>query len=184
MPFTKTDIEGVLIFEPAVFGDDRGHFFESYNQRLFRDNGILCDFIQDNQSLSGYGTIRGLHFQTSSHAQAKLVRVLQGSVLDVAVDLRTSSKTFGHHVAMELSDDNKKQLFIPRGFAHGFSVLSETAVFAYKCDNDYTPQSEAGIAFNDPDINIDWRIPEGSVIISDKDKGLPSWDAYKAHPCF
>ena len=145
MSFIPTKIKDVVIFEPRIFTDDRGYFFETYNEKLFNDNGIAAKFVQDNQSKSSYGVIRGLHFQKGEHAQAKLVRVLQGSVLDVAVDLRKGSKTYGQYVAVELSDVNNLQLFIPRGFAHGFSVLSRTAVFAYKCDNLYCKESEGGI---------------------------------------
>lgn len=170
MNFIKTALDGVIIVEPRVFTDSRGYFFESYNEAEFKKNGILNNFIQDNQSKSCYGVIRGLHCQTGEHAQAKLVRVLQGRVLDVAVDFRPDSPNFGKYVAVELSDDNKKQLFIPRGFLHGFSVLSDTAVFSYKCDNLYAPHSELGIAFDDEDIGIDWQIPADKIIISDKDK--------------
>lgn len=173
MPFIKTKIQGVVIFEPRIFTDDRGYFFETYNEKVFKDAGIDVDFVQDNQSKSSYGVIRGLHFQKGEHAQAKLVRVLQGAVLDVAVDLREGSETFGKHVAVELSDVNNLQLFIPRGFAHGFSVLSKTAVFAYKCDNLYCKESEGGINCADPDLEIDWQIPLESACLSDKDKILP-----------
>ena len=170
MNFIKTEIDGVVIVEPKVFGDSRGYFFESYNRAEFVANGIENEFVQDNQSMSGYGVIRGLHCQTGEHAQAKLVRVLQGRVLDVAVDIRPDSPTFGKHVAVELSDENKRQLFIPRGFLHGFSVLSETAVFAYKCDNLYAPSAEFGVRFDDSDIGVDWKIPADKVLVSDKDK--------------
>ena len=170
MNFIKTEIDGVVIVEPKVFGDSRGYFFESYNRADFVANGIENEFVQDNQSMSSYGVIRGLHCQTGEHAQAKLVRVLQGRVLDVAVDIRPDSPTFGKYVAVELSDENKRQLFIPRGFLHGFSVLSETAVFAYKCDNLYAPGAEFGVRFDDPDIGVDWKIPADKVLVSDKDK--------------
>ncbi|MGN0904302.1 MAG: dTDP-4-dehydrorhamnose 3,5-epimerase [Alphaproteobacteria bacterium] len=173
MPFIQTDIQGVVVFEPRVFTDARGYFFETYNEQVFREAGIDAVFVQDNQSKSSYGVIRGLHFQKGEHAQAKLVRVLEGTVLDVAVDLREGSATFGKHVAVELSAANNRQLFIPRGFAHGFSVLSETAVFAYKCDNFYNKESEGGISYADPDLNIDWRVPVESACVSDKDKILP-----------
>ncbi len=170
MKFIKTDIDGVVIVEPRVFEDARGYFFESYNAAEFAANGITNNFVQDNQSKSSYGVVRGLHCQVGAHAQAKLVRVLQGCVLDVAVDIRPNSPTFGKHVAVELSDENKRQLFIPRGFLHGFSVLSETAVFAYKCDNLYAPGAEFGVRFDDPDIGVDWQIPMDKIIVSDKDK--------------
>ena len=173
MKVLNTDIEGLLIIEPKVFEDERGYFFESYNKQKFLDAGLEFDFIQDNQSKSVYGTIRGLHFQKGEFAQAKLVRALQGKVLDVAVDLREGSKTYGKHVAVELSEENKRQLLIPRGFAHGFAVLSEVAVFAYKCDNVYNKESEGGLYYADPDLGIDWKIPAGKEILSEKDKVLP-----------
>ncbi len=170
MNFIKTSIQGVYIIEPTIFKDSRGYFFESYNRAEFVKNGITNNFIQDNQSSSVYGVIRGLHCQLGEHSQAKLVRVLQGKVLDVAVDTRLDSPTFGKHVAVELSDENQRQLFIPRNFLHGFSVLSETAVFAYKCDNLYNKASEYGIRYDDPEIGIDWKIPAAKVITSEKDR--------------
>lgn len=172
MNFIRTEIPDVIIVEPCVFSDNRGYFFESYNQAEFIKNGIPNIFIQDNQSKSSYGVVRGLHCQLGESAQAKLVRVLSGTVLDVAVDIRRDSATFGKYVAVELSDENKRQLFIPRGFLHGFSVLSDTAVFAYKCDNLYNPSSEFGVRFDDADIGVDWRIPLDKIIVSDKDKKL------------
>lgn len=182
MPFIPTKIKDVVIFEPRIFTDDRGYFFETYNEKLFNDNGITAKFVQDNQSKSSYGVIRGLHFQKGEHAQAKLVRVLQGSVLDVAVDLRKGSETYGQHVAVELSDVNNLQLFIPRGFAHGFSVLSRTAVFAYKCDNLYCKESEGGINCNDSDLGIDWQIPAEDRVLSEKDKLHPLFKDFET--CF
>ena len=176
MPFTATPLPGVIIFEPAVYPDERGFFFESYNQRLFHANQITNEFVQDNQSFSAYGVIRGLHFQRQPHAQSKLVRVLQGKILDVVVDLRTGSPGFGKSYSIELSSDNKKQIFIPKGFAHGFSVLSETAEISYKCDQFYNKQSEAGIRFNDPQLNINWGIPAEKALISAKDILLPPFD--------
>ena len=170
MNFIKTEIEGVVIVEPRIFEDERGYFFESYNEAEFIKNGITNRFVQDNQSKSCYGVVRGLHCQLGEHAQAKLVRVLEGKVLDVAVDARKGSKTFGKYVAVELSAENKRQLFIPRGFLHGFSVLSETAVFAYKCDNLYCKDSEFGIAYDDEEIGVDWKIPQDKIITSAKDK--------------
>ena len=170
MNFIKTEIDGVVIIEPRIFEDERGYFFESYNEAEFLKNGIDAKFVQDNQSKSSYGVVRGLHCQTGEHAQAKLVRVLEGKVLDVAVDVRPNSKTFGKHVAVELSAENKRQLFIPRGFLHGFSVLSETAVFAYKVDNLYCKESEFGIRYDDPEIGIDWKVPADKIITSDKDR--------------
>ncbi|MBR1648758.1 MAG: dTDP-4-dehydrorhamnose 3,5-epimerase [Alphaproteobacteria bacterium] len=173
MKVTKTAIEGVFIIEPVVFEDERGYFFESYNQADLKRQGIDYNFIQDNQSKSRYGTIRGIHFQKGEFSQAKLVRVLEGTVLDVAVDLRKNSPTFGQHIAVELSAENKRQLMIPRGFGHGFSVLSDTAVFAYKCDNVYNKASESGILYNDPALNIDWKIDIDKAILSEKDKNNP-----------
>lgn len=170
MNIIKTDIEGVVIIEPKVFGDSRGYFFESYSQRDFNSLVGEVNFVQDNESKSCYGVIRGLHFQKSPFEQSKLVRVVKGKVLDVAVDIREGSPTFGKHVAVELSEENHRQLFIPKGFAHGFSVLSEEAVFQYKCDNFYAPEYEGAIAWDDPALGIDWRIPVDKVIISEKDK--------------
>lgn len=170
MNFIKTEIDGVIIVEPRVFEDDRGYFFESYNEAEFVKNGITNHFVQDNQSKSAYGVIRGLHCQLGEHAQAKLVRVLKGKVLDVAVDARRNSPTFGKYVAVELSEENQRQLFIPRGFLHGFSVLSEEAVFAYKCDNFYCKEAEFGIRYDDEDIGVDWKIPADKVITSEKDR--------------
>ncbi len=175
MNFIKTELDGVYIIEPRVFEDERGYFFESYNEQEFVKNGITAKFVQDNQSKSSYGVIRGLHAQMGEHAQAKLVRVLEGTVLDVGVDMRAGSKTFGKYIAVELSGENKRQLFLPRGFYHGFAVLSETAVFAYKCDNFYCKESESGIYFADKDLNIDWRIDPKDAIISEKDKNHRSF---------
>ena len=168
MNFIKTDIEGVYIIEPKVFGDHRGYFMESYNDSVFKANGLNYTFVQDNESKSKKGVLRGLHFQ-KTYPQAKLVRVIEGEVFDVAVDLRKDSKTYGKWVGVVLSSENKKQFMIPRGFAHGFLVLSETATFAYKCDEFYHPEDEGGLMWNDPDININWPI-EGEVLLSEKDK--------------
>lgn len=184
MPFIQTKIDGVVIFEPKVFKDDRGYFFESYNEKLFSANGITSKFIQDNQSYSKYGIIRGLHYQKGEFSQAKLVRVIKGEVLDVAVDLRLNSSTFGEYISVKLTADNYNQLYIPRGFAHGFSVLSEDAIFSYKCDNYYNKESEGGIIFNDKDLNIDWQINLKEAIVSAKDIELPSFTKYKLNPCF
>ncbi len=173
MKVFKTEIDGVFIIEPVVFEDERGYFFESYNQEDLKKQGIDYNFIQDNQSKSRYGTIRGIHFQKGEYAQAKLVRVLEGTVLDVAVDLRRGSPTFGKHVAVELSAENRRQLMIPRGFGHGFSVLSETAVFAYKCDNVYNKAAEGGLRYDDPALGIDWKIDPSKAILSEKDKVNP-----------
>lgn len=173
MKITKTALDGVVIIEPQVFEDARGYFFESWNKAKMEEAGLNYDFIQDNQSKSCYGTIRGIHFQKGEFSQAKLVRVLQGTVLDVAVDLRKDSKTFGQHVAVELSAENNRQLMIPRGFGHGFSVLTPTAVFAYKCDNVYNKASEVGIRFDDPALGIDWKVKPEEAVLSDKDKILP-----------
>lgn len=169
MNVIKTDIEGVVIIEPRVFGDSRGYFFESYNKSEFDEKVRPVDFVQDNQSFSSYGVVRGLHFQRGLHAQSKLVRVIEGTVLDVAVDIRRGSPTFGRHVAVELSAQNMRQLFIPRGFAHGFAVLSPTALFQYKCDNLYCPESEGAIAYDDPALGIDWRLPAEAILLSQKD---------------
>jgi dTDP-4-dehydrorhamnose 3,5-epimerase len=166
----ETKLEGCFILEPTVFYDTRGYFLESFNQRSFNQlTGKKIEFIQDNESYSVKGTLRGLHFQRGEFAQAKLVRVVKGCVLDIAVDIRKNSPTFGEHVALELSEDNKQQLFIPRGFAHGFLVLSDKAIFSYKCDNFYNKQSEGGIIYNDDDLNIDWVLSEKDFIISEKD---------------
>lgn len=170
MNFIKTKIEGVYIIEPKIFEDARGYFFESYNEEEFTKNGIPNHFVQDNQSKSSYGVIRGLHCQLGEYSQAKLVRVLKGKVLDVAVDIRKKSPTFGQYVAVELSAENQHQLFIPRGFLHGFSVLSEEAIFAYKCDNLYCKEAEFGIRYDDPEIGIDWKVPTDKVITSEKDR--------------
>lgn len=174
MNIIKTDIEGLFILEPKVFGDSRGYFFESFNYRDFSEClNTHIDFVQDNESMSSYGVIRGLHFQKPPYAQSKLVRVVKGCVLDVAVDIRRSSPTYGKCVAVELSESNHRQFFIPQGFAHGFSVLSQQAVFQYKCDNYYAPQCEGAIAWNDPSLNIDWRIPLDKVLLSNKDMNHP-----------
>ncbi len=169
MKVIKTAIEDVVIIEPDVFGDARGYFFESYSQKKFDEQVRPVKFVQDNESKSKYGVLRGLHFQKGKDAQSKLVRVVKGRVLDVAVDIRKGSPTFGKYVAVELTEDNHRQLFVPRGFAHGFSVLSEEAIFQYKCDNLYAPQSEGAIAWNDPEIGIDWQLPAGDVLLSAKD---------------
>ena len=169
MKITKTALDGVVIIEPQVFEDARGYFFESWNKAKMEEAGLNYDFIQDNQSKSCYGTIRGIHFQKGEFSQAKLVRVLQGTVLDVAVDLRQSSPTFGKYVSVELSEENKRQFFIPRGFAHGFLVLSEEAIFTYKVDNGYAPQAEASIRFNDETVGIDWPVAESQLLLSEKD---------------
>lgn len=173
MKVIKTDIDGVLILEPKVFNDTRGYFFESYNERDFNTLVGKVNFIQDNESRSQYGVLRGLHFQKGEHSQAKLVRVVRGKVYDVAVDLRKSSPTFGKYVGVELTEDNHRQFFIPRGFAHGFAVMSDIAVFQYKCDNLYAPESEGAIMWNDPDLNINWPVEADKVILSEKDKHHP-----------
>jgi len=174
MNFIPTDLEGCIIIEPRLLHDERGYFMESYNEKRFREVlGHEIHFVQDNQSFSSKGVLRGLHYQTSVHSQAKLVRVLTGKVLDVAVDIRPESATYGKHVVVLLSEENQRQLFVPRGFAHGFVVLSETATFFYKCDNFYNKESEGGIIFNDESINIDWQLNEQELIISEKDMGLP-----------
>ena len=170
MEVIKTAIPGVFIIEPRIFGDERGYFFESFNARDFAEKVVNVDFVQDNESKSRYGVVRGLHFQKPPYAQSKLVRVVSGTVFDVAVDIRKGSPTFGQHVAVELSAENHRQFFMPKGMAHGFAVLSQEAVFQYKCDNFYAPQSEGAIAWNDPALGIDWQIPANEVILSEKDK--------------
>ena len=175
MPFTTTEFPGLLLFEPAVYKDERGYFFESYNEQVFEKEGIDIRFVQDNQSFSRYGVIRGLHYQLDPHGQTKLIRVLQGTILDVAVDLRKGSPTFGQYIAVELSAENKKQFLIPAGFAHGFSVLSETAEVSYKCDAFYNKESEAGIRYDDSTLEIDWLVPLEKVIVSTKDVDLPDF---------
>ena len=171
----ETKLKGCFILEPKVFQDSRGYFFESFNQKKFNKLiGQNINFIQDNESFSSKGVLRGLHFQRDEYAQAKLVRVVKGTVLDIAVDIRKNSPTFGQNVTLELSENNKQQLFIPRGFAHGFIVLSDTAIFSYKCDNFYNKESEGGIIYNDKDLNIDWVLNEKEFIISEKDLQLPT----------
>ena len=166
----KTDIEGVLIIEPKVFGDARGYFLESFNSKEFAEKtGLNIDFVQDNESMCSYGVMRGLHFQNPPYTQSKLVRCVKGAVLDVAVDIRKGSLTYGKHVAVELTEDNHRQFFVPRGFAHGFAVLSETAVFQYKCDNFYAPQADGGISILDDSLGIDWKIPTAKALLSEKD---------------
>jgi dTDP-4-dehydrorhamnose 3,5-epimerase len=176
MGFIQTAIPDLLIFEPKVFEDSRGYFFESYNENVCREAGIDIRFVQDNQAQSAYGVIRGLHYQLDPHAQTKFIRVLSGVILDVVVDLRKGSPTFGKSFSIELSAQNKLQLLVPKGFAHGYSVLSETSEVIYKCDTFYNKASEAGILFNDPFLNIDWKIPAGKEVISDKDTLYPGFE--------
>lgn len=180
MNFISTKLEGCFIIEPKIIQDERGYFMESFNEKTFQ-KGVNqpVHFVQDNQSFSTKGVLRGLHYQTGVHAQAKLVRVLQGEVLDVAVDIRPGSETFGQHISVVLSGENQTQFFVPRGFAHGFLVLSETATFFYKCDNFYNKESEGGIKFNDPELNIDWQFPETELLISEKDQILPTLENAK-----
>ncbi len=175
MKFIQTEIPEVIIIEPQIFGDERGYFMITFNQKEFEENILKTQFIQDNESMSVYGVLRGLHYQLAPYAQAKLVRVIEGKVLDVAVDIRKNSPTFGKHVAVELSAENKRQLFIPRGFAHGFVVLSTKAIFQYKIDNIYAPEYERGIAFDDKDLAIDWKINSTDIILSEKDKKNPEF---------
>lgn len=176
MNILETPIKDLFIIEPKVFEDRRGYFFEAFNEADLKNKGISYNFVQDNQSKSKYGVIRALHYQLAPHSQAKLVRVIKGKVLDVAVDLRKKSKTFGQSFSVELSDTNFKQFLIPRGFAHGFSVLSKEAVFFYKCDNYYNKESEAGIMYNDPKLNIDWKIPTKDILVSEKDLENKTFD--------
>ena len=174
MQIIRTDIDGVLIIEPKVFGDSRGYFFESFNAKEFREKtGLDINFVQDNESMSSYGVMRGLHFQRPPYTQSKLVRCVKGRVLDVAVDIRKGSPTYGQHVAVELTEDNHRQFFVPKGFAHGFAVLSETAVFQYKCDNFYAPQADGGISILDSSLGINWLIPADKAVLSDKDTSHP-----------
>ena len=169
MKVIKTEIEGLVIIEPKIFKDTRGYFFESFSQKEFDEKVIPVRFVQDNESMSSYGVMRGLHFQRPPFTQSKLVRCVKGKVLDVAVDIRKGSPTYGQHVAVELNEDNHRQVFIPRGFAHGFAVLSETAIFQYKCDNFYAPEAEGGISIKDGSLGIDWQIPTEKAILSEKD---------------
>ena len=173
MPFIETGIKGLKLFEPKVWGDDRGWFYESYNKNAFTEAGINCDFVQDNQAYSTYGVLRGLHYQSGEHSQAKFVSVLHGKVLDVVVDLREKSETYGEVYTVELSSEKKNALFVPKYFAHGYVVLSETALFFYKVDTFYNKESEGGIIFNDPTLNIDWQIDLKDAILSEKDEVLP-----------
>ena len=175
MQIIETAIPDVKIIEPQIFGDSRGYFFESWNSNKYRALGIDCNWLQDNESQSRFGVLRGLHFQAAPYTQAKLVRVIKGAVLDVALDIRKGSPTFGLHVAVELSGENKRQLFIPRGFAHGFAVLSESVIFAYKCDNLYMPSHERGIAFDDPALKINWKVNLSEYILSEKDTRNPKF---------
>lgn len=175
MPFISTGLPGLLIFEPRIWEDDRGYFFESYNEKVFNAEGVATDFVQDNQASSVFGVIRGLHYQLNPYAQSKLIRVLSGSILDVAVDIRVNSPTYGKTYTIELSAINKKQLLVPKGFAHGYSVISDTAEVFYKCDEFYSKESEGGIAYNDTFLNIDWQVPAGKAIISEKDLRHPGF---------
>lgn len=181
MQITQTTFSGVLLIQPKVFEDSRGYFFESYSQKSFAENNMAFDWVQDNQSSSAYGVIRGLHYQLNPFAQTKLVRVFRGSILDVMVDIRKGSPQYGKHFAVELSAENKMQILVPQGFAHGFSVLSESAEILYKCDNYYHKNSEAGIIFNDPALNIDWKVPVEKAIVSEKDLLLPRFEDIKSN---
>lgn len=184
MDFIKTPIEGLIVLQPRIFRDSRGYFFESYNRNTLKEGGIDCEFVQDNESMSCCGTVRGLHFQKPPFAQAKLVRVIQGTVYDVAVDLRSGSSTFGKWFGVELSGENRKQFFIPRGFAHGFSVLSKTAVFAYKCDNFYNRAAEGAVYAGDSELAIDWKTDLKNALFSEKDKNNPSFHEYCMNRAF
>ena len=179
MPFVKTDIEDLLIFEPQVWEDERGYFYESFNENTFKAVGINTQFVQDNQAQSTYGVLRGLHYQAGEFAQAKLVRAISGQVLDVVVDLRPDSKTYGKSFSIILSAYNKKQLFVPRGFAHGYAVLSERAEFFYKCDNFYNKEAEGGLIYNDAQLGIDWQLASEDIILSEKDKVQPAFGDHK-----
>ncbi|MGG9970266.1 dTDP-4-dehydrorhamnose 3,5-epimerase [Ferruginibacter sp. SUN002] len=173
MPFIKTDLPGLMIFEPVVHKDDRGYFFESYNEKIFSAEGVEIKFVQDNQARSTYGVIRGLHYQLNPYAQTKLIRVLSGAIIDAAVDIRKGSPTYGKSFSIELSADNKKQLLVPQGFAHGYAVISETAEVMYKVDQFYNKQSEGGLVFNDPVLEIDWGVPAEKQIVADRDRNHP-----------
>jgi len=176
MKVLETKLKGCFVVEPKIFKDERGYFFESFNSKKFQDiTQSKTNFVQDNESYSTKGVLRGLHYQIGDYAQAKLVRVVKGKVLDVTVDLRKDSETFGEHISVELTEENKKQFFVPKGFAHGFIVLSDTAIFSYKCDNFYNKESEQGIIYNDKDLNIDWQLPESEFIVSEKDTILPTF---------
>lgn len=184
MDFFKPEIEGLVVLTPKIFTDNRGYFYESYNKQVWEQAGIIVNFVQDNESFSSKNTLRGLHFQKPPYAQAKLVRVLEGAVWDVAVDLRKASPTFGQWYGVELSEENKKQFFIPRGFAHGFSVLTPTAKFAYKCDNFYHKAAEGAVRFNDPELAVEWKIDLSEAVMSDKDLENPFFSVYKNNPVF
>jgi len=181
MPFIKTQFPGLLIFEPKVFEDNRGYFYESYNRKVFSEEGLKINFVQDNQASSSYGVIRGLHFQKDPFAQTKLIRVLSGNIIDAVVDIRKGSPTYGKAFTIELSAENKKQLLVPKGFAHGYSVISPTAEVFYKCDEFYHKESEGGIAWNDPLLSIDWQVPPRKSIVSDKDQRLPLLELVTPH---
>lgn len=173
MPFIKTQFPGLLVFEPKVFEDNRGYFFESYNQSTFSAEGVDINFVQDNQARSSYGVVRGLHYQLEPHSQTKLLRVLSGAIIDAVVDIRENSPTYGKAYTILLSAENKKQLLVPKGFAHGYSVISETAEVFYKCDDFYHKETEGGIAWNDPSLQIDWQLPADKIVVSEKDRQLP-----------
>ena len=179
MPFTPTPFPGLLVYDPVVFGDDRGYFFESYSESTFRKDGVTMQFVQDNQARSTYGVVRGLHFQHPPHTQTKLIRALEGAILDVVVDMRVGSPSWGKVFTIELTAKNKKQLLVPQGFAHGYSVLSETAEVFYKCDRFYNKDSEGGVAYNDPALAIDWQVPADKMILSGKDLHYPAFAAAK-----
>ncbi|MCB0620811.1 MAG: dTDP-4-dehydrorhamnose 3,5-epimerase [Saprospiraceae bacterium] len=181
MPFFPTAIPDLLLFEPKVFADERGHFFESFNRQVFAEQGIHPDFVQDNQAYSQYGVVRGLHYQIPPFGQAKLVRVLEGEVLDIALDIRPDSPTYGQWYGVTLSAENRRQLYIPRGFAHGYSVLSPTATFFYKCDNFYSRKHEGGISYDDPGLQIDWGLPPEDIVLSEKDRQLPAFGQHRAY---
>ena len=184
MDIIQTKFDGVILLEPVIYQDARGYFFESWNRKTFKNLGLKYDWVQDNQSKSVYGTVRGIHYQKPPYAQAKLIQVLQGKILDIIVDLREGSPTYGNHLAVELTEENHRQLLIPKGFGHGYSVLSQTAVIAYKCDDFYAPESEGGIQPFDSDLAIDWQLDQDKAILSAKDTKAQSFTEYKAHPDF
>ena len=182
MNIIKTEIDGLVIIEPDVWKDDRGYFYESYHAERYHDAGIICTFVQDNEAFSGKGVLRGLHYQLPPFGQAKLVRIVQGSILDIAVDIRPKSATYGHYHAVFMSGENKRQFFIPQGFAHGYVCLSEEVIFSYKCSNVYSKEHEGGIRFDDATLNIDWQLDQGSVVVSERDQHLPGFGQHRLWP--
>ncbi|MCB0666956.1 MAG: dTDP-4-dehydrorhamnose 3,5-epimerase [Saprospiraceae bacterium] len=182
MNFIQTDIKGLLVIEPDIWKDNRGYFYECYQRERYETAGIKCNFVQDNEAFSGRGVLRGLHYQLPPFGQAKLVRIIQGSVIDIAVDIRPESPTYGQHHSILLTGENKRQFFIPQGFAHGYVCLSDEVIFAYKCSNYYSKEHEGGIRFDDPQLKIDWQLPDSDVIVSERDLGLPAFGKHRIWP--